>query len=158
MKNSIITLCACIAVAIAAFLLLSADWKNNNPVVANLNVALGRGAGNPCGSSGGLCSFALASSAQRSTDESQAKAYVNETGNFVLEISKATISVATSERQFQNSKFSLSEDFVVPAEVLSAVNANRSAMTLLTGDYSVVETAEMYKITFDNSGSSSLFY
>ena len=156
MKKSITTLCACLIVSIAAILLLAADWKNNTPVVVDLNVALGRG-GSPCRSGGGVCSFALASTAARGTDESQGKGYLNQDGNFVLEISKATISVATSEQQFKNQKFSLPDDFEVPAEILSAVNANRNAMTLPVGDYIVEETADMYKIVFQNSANSSSF-
>lgn len=133
--------------------LVAANWNNNTPVTAEVDVSMGRG-GSPCRSGGGLCAFSLSSGQALNPEDSRGTVYLDEEGNFVLKIPKGNISVAMSEQQFKNHQFSLSEAVTVPTEVLNALQANRSSMTLPLGDYYVEETSGEYKIVFAHSNGS----
>jgi len=141
-----------ISLSVLCIFIVAANWDNTAPISADVVFSEGRG-GYPCGTTGGLCVFSLSSGRALNPEEALGKAYLDENGNFVLEVQKADISVAKSERQFKNHLLTLYKEVVIPSEILTAVQANRSSMTLSTGDYYVEETEKEYKIVFANSGN-----
>jgi len=116
--------------------------KKSNPI--EVNVTLGK----RCPGGRGLCVINQSDENARMTYDTKGKIFLNEYGKIVLEINKATISVAKSQEQFFDGKFVMEDDFKLSNELMAALNIQEEKSTLRKGNYSLTEINDKYVITF----------
>ena len=126
--------------------MVAADFYKKAIAETPVEVTFGRRA--PCIAGSGICSMNAISEHSQGEGDATGKLYLTKSGHVVLEIDKASISVSKSEEQFVDQKFTISEDFKIPATLLELIKSPTAQKSLEAGIYDIVEQEDFYRITF----------